>query len=65
MTYEQFLKQLRRIGRQIMEASVGVALLSLILIGRFDLLMWATYLLVPCLVFGLLGLIIYPFKGEE
>ena len=65
MTYEQFLKQLRRIGRQIMFLSFALAIFSLLINLPVDLMRWAEDELSRYLVLGLIGLCIYPQKSEE
>jgi len=64
MFYEQFLKQLRRIGGTLMFASVILAVLSFIFVGTLDLLLWERDFLITSLILSLIGLCIYPTEGE-
>ena len=63
MTYEQFLKQLRRIGTQLMFSSIALAVITLITVGPIDLLTWCKDIFIPSVILGLIGLCIYPQKN--
>jgi len=64
MTYEQFLKQLRRIGRQMMLCSVlaiiGLLIFEAIIGERLSDLTYAILIAMTTT-----GLMIYPFRSEE
>lgn len=68
MTYEQFLKQLRRIGRHIMLSSILVALILTNLIIIFSPTIIKNRILgayAACAFIFLIGLAVYPSKTEE
>ena len=65
MTHEQFLKQLRRIGIRFIISSIILSAISLIIAWPIYNLRRAIEIFLPILVFGLIGVCIYPDKSEE